>query len=321
MAYNLKAQDLSRSYVQSLREWIEPRDLTILAELMVLSLVSWLIPQRYWLSISKGLADARQLSRRDCPARAARVAALLQGRTVPMQPQEIVRTVDAYYFLERLQLLRLYRPGGWNPVVRLEGAEHIERALDAGKGAILWIAPFSFYSQVTKMALAQAGYRVSHLSRLKHGFHTATWFGKQCLNPIRTRQEERYLDQRVVIGGDGSQPVLGRLEALLRQGRLVSITVGRQARRTCHVAFLNGQLELATGPAYLAHKTGAPLLPVFTVREPDGHFTIRIEPPLNDARSEDADGDIKEIVAEYALLFEQHVLDCPAQYLGGLTMI
>ena len=132
--------------------------------------------------------------RAQSPARARHVELLLQDRGTGMRPCEIVRGQDAHRYLERLQLLRLYRPGGWNPQIRLEGDQHVEKALEAGNGAILWICPSSFHRQVSKMAFSEAGYRVNHLSRYFHGFNTASWFGRRCLNLIRTRQEERYLD-------------------------------------------------------------------------------------------------------------------------------
>lgn len=317
MGSKLKLRDLSRS----LGATIEARDVAILAQIAVLSSISWLAPQRYWLKLSENLGALRRLLRRDFAAREAQVASLLHGRNAAKPPGEIVRMADAYYFLERVQLLRHYRPGGWEPSVRLDGAEHIESALAAGKGAILWVAPMLFHRQATKMALAGAGYRVAHLSRFSHGFTTATLFGERCLNPIRTRLEMRYLDRRLVIGREGSKDVVGQLEGLLRQNKLVSITAGQQARRTCYVPFLNGCVELATAPAFLSHKTGAPLLPVFTVRKSGSEFVTRIEPPLGERRRGEGEDAIEADLREYAAVFEKFVLAYPEQYLGGFTMI
>jgi lauroyl/myristoyl acyltransferase len=210
----------------------------------------------------------------------------------------------------------MYRPDGWNPSIRLEGGQHIAKAINGGNGAILWVAPSSFHRQVSKIAFMQAGYCVNHLSRYEHGFSSVSWFGQHCLNPIRTVQESRYLNQRVVIGRNGSRDALKRLEELLRQNKLVSITVG-QARRTSHVDFLSGKLVLATGPAFLSHKTKAPLLPVFTVRESHETFTTRIEPPLHDNLSIDGDSYIEAAVTKYAAVFENYALQYPAQFLDG----
>lgn len=303
------------SGIESLRAVIEPRDLALVVELPLLFLISWLIPKTCWMSISSGLVSAKQLFRRDLGAREKQIGSLIRDRVTDMRPGDIVRKNDTYFFLERLQLLRMYRPDGWNPNIRLEGSEHIVKAIDAGNGAILWVAPSSFHRQVSKMAFMQAGYRVNHLSRYEHGFNSASWFGGRCLNPIRTMQEERYLNQRLVIGRNGSKDTLKRLEKLLQQNRIVSITVGRRARRTCQVEFLNGKLVLPTGPAFLSHKTKAPLLPVFTVRESHENFTTRIEPPLNDSLSVDAGSYIEAAIIKYAALVENHALEYPAQFL------
>lgn len=281
-----------------------------------LFVLSWIVPKKHWPAISNGLVSVRGLRHRDLEARGRRVGTLLQGRDVGLSPREIVRGGDALAFLEKLQLLRLYRPGGWHPDIRLEGREHIERALGAGHGAILWIAPNSFYRQVSKMAFAQAGFRVSHLSRYFHGFNSFSLFGEFVINPIRNIQEGRYLKRRVVIGRDGAPDVLERLEALLQRNELVSITVGTQGRRTHQVDFLNGKLTVATGPAYLSHRTKAPLLPVFTVLESDDRFTILVAPPVNESWSEDAAADIEVAIAGLAAQLERHALAYPAQFFG-----
>ena len=298
-----------------MRAVIERRDLALVLELSGLLLISWLVPSSYWMSISSGLASARQLFRKDFAAREKLLASLLGDQVTGMRPGEIIQKKDEYLFLERLQLLRMYRPDDWNPHIRLEGSRHIANALEAGNGAILWVTPSSFHTQVSKMAFSQSGYRVNHLSRYLHGFNSTSWFGERCLNPIRTMQEERYLDQRLVIGRNGPKETWKRLENLLQQNMLVSITVGRDARRTCQLDFLNGKLVLATGPAFLSHKTKAPLLAVFTVQETYENFTTTIEPLPNLGSTADADSAIEAAVNKYAALLEKYALEFPAQFL------
>jgi hypothetical protein len=115
MGSKLKLRDVS----QSLGATIDARDVAILAQIAILSSISWLAPQRYWLKLSEDLGALRRLVRRDLAAREAMVGSLLQGRNAAKPPGEIVRMADAYYFLERVQLLRHYRPGGWSSAARL----------------------------------------------------------------------------------------------------------------------------------------------------------------------------------------------------------
>ena len=296
---------------------IEGRDLALLVQLALVAPISWLVTEHHWLAVSHWLASLRALWRRDRHARTGKVEALLQDRTTSAAAQDMVAAQDAYLLLDRLQLLRMYRPGGWQPEIRLQGSAHIDAALAAGNGAILWVVPFAFQRLVTKMAVAQAGYRVTHLSRYFHGFNTHTRFGQRWLNPIRTKQEERYLARRLVIGPEGVKDLFAELAALLRGNELVSITVGHQGRRTCTVPFFAGELKLATGPAFLSYKTGAPLLPVFTVRHADGSFTTSIDAPLADRSDLGAERYIETTAMSFATLLEQMALAHPQQYFGA----
>jgi lauroyl/myristoyl acyltransferase len=107
------------------------------------------------------------------------------------------------------------------------------------------------------------------------------------------------------------------LEKLLEENQLVSITVGRQARRTRQVDFFNGKLTIATGPAFLSHRTKAPLLPVFTIRESNQDYVVTVEPPLCGAGSKDVDSHIEMAVTKYVALLEQYALKHPAQFFNG----
>lgn len=58
---------------------------------------------------------------------------------------------------------------GWRPRFQITGREHLDDALAEGRGAVIWVAHFAFASLFTKMALSDAGYKVSHISRPEHG--------------------------------------------------------------------------------------------------------------------------------------------------------
>ena len=83
----------------------------------------------------------------------------------------------------------------------LQGREHLDEALGRGKGCVLWVAHFVFAPNIAKLALHDAGYKVSHLSRLDHGF-SSTRFGIKWLNPVRSRFEDRLLAEPAGIDGN-----------------------------------------------------------------------------------------------------------------------
>lgn len=164
--------------------------------------------------------------------------------------------------------------------VSMAGRQHIDRAIDAGRGAILWICPTACSDLIAKMGIAQAGFSVAHLSRPQHGFSNSK-FGMAMLNRVRTRVEDRFLRERVPIDDQtGKQAVLA-LRRIIKSNSIVTITVGAQTKAPQHVALAGGTIPISAGPARLAGITGAPLLPVFAVRTGDSKYEVRVEAPIN----------------------------------------
>ena len=210
--------------------------------------------------------------------------------------------------------MRGYTPWRWRPHIELVGRHHLEAALERGHGAILWVAPFVFSSLVTKMALHEAGYAVSHLTRVSHGY-SGSRFGMRVLNPLRSRIEERFLAKRVVIGADGS--VAGPLKHLtnrLRANGVVSITIGAVGAKPCRCACLNGWFGIASGAPNLMVRTGAALLPVFTVKTGERHFTTTIESPLEAPGGADRDKIFEAVTRRCAEQLERYLVRWPDQF-------
>jgi hypothetical protein len=121
---------------------------------------------------------------------------------------------------------------------------------------------------------------VHHLSSAGHGF-SSTRLGLAVLNPIRTRIEDRYIAERITIPLDGA--VAGAKQALSRcleaNAAVPIVLVPRGARRCIEFPFHGGWLRMALGAANFALRTGAALLPVFSVRT-GSRFVTTIEAAL-----------------------------------------
>jgi lauroyl/myristoyl acyltransferase len=161
----------------------------------------------------------------------------------------------------------------WRPRVTLRGREHLDAALAAGSGAVLWIAPFVYAPLISKMALHDAGYDVAHLGGPRHGF-SASRFGARFLNPLWIGVESRFLSERIDMR-DAS--ALVQLMRRTRANQIVSITMGAHGRKRYTVPLAASRATFANGAPALAQRTGAPLLAVFTLREADGSFVVTIE--------------------------------------------
>lgn len=291
------------------------QDLVLLARLPVGLALAWFLPEHRWDQIAAGVARWRLRRRAAWAAEEiAHIRKYLGDRLSPLPIETVLERQVANLRLRTLQVLRGHRPGGWRPRLEVVGVGHLEAALAQGRGAILWPAPFAFDSLLTKMALHRAGYAVHHLSRYTHPF-TASRLGARLINPVQTSVEDRYLAERVRIErGQSARTALARLTALLGENRVVSISVGSQAENAIPVAFLGASIALAAGPLKLMRRTGAPLLPVFTVRDAPGSFRATIEAPLAPPADSSAAAMAAALHA-YAAQLEAHTLRWPDQFL------
>ena len=79
------------------------------------------------------------------------------------------------------------------------------------------------------------------------------------------------------------------------------------------VPFLGGTLLLPSGPVKLALATGAPIVPIFSVRTPAGKVKLFIEPPIEPgARATDGP---HPALLQWAALLERYVRTYPDQWL------
>lgn len=239
------------------------------------------LPERAWAPLCRATSRVRIAvhRRRRLPAfREAIVAVLGPGADAAA----IHDSWREELHRRRLALFREAVGRGGGALHRVTGLEHLRDALAAGRGAILWPAPFLHQALNGKRALAEAGIRAHQVSSADHGF-LATRFAVAVLNPLVRRTEDRFLAARIRFP-PGDPSALGpRLRAVLRAGGvLISENNAHTARRLLHVPFGDGLLlPMAAGPPRLALAAGAPLLPCVTLAlAPFGPYELRIGPDI-----------------------------------------
>ena len=117
-----------------------------------------------------------------------------------------------------------------------------------------------------------------------------------------------------VIGKRGAlRPVL---EAL-RRGRHVGILMDQNAarRESVFVDFFGRPASTSRSIAVLATRTGAPIVPIFAYRCPDGGHRVVVRTALPPPASHDADAAVVELTARCTAEIERAIRHDPEQWL------
>lgn len=294
----------------------ERLDLLLLAYLPVTALIAWTTPPAVWMQLCSRAARFTGLASSKRRTNARDLGRLLAGRVSPDAPARIADQLSAHRHHARLQVLRSRAMPAWRPRTALRGRQHLDAALAAGSGAVLWVAPFVYASLIGKMALHDAGYDVAHLSGPRHGFSPSE-FGARFLNPLWIGVESRFLSQRIDMRDAGA---LVQLMRRTRANRIASIAMGWQGLKQYTVPLCASRATFANGAPALAQRSGAPLLPVFTLREADGSFAVTIEAAAAIPVGLDREAAERRMVECAAQSLEARVWRDPDQFIG-LTMI
>jgi lauroyl/myristoyl acyltransferase len=289
-------------------------DIATAMGLAALLLPSWLIPERFWASVWRAVMRAPvPLNRREIRRNADNIQAAL-NEPDRRRAEAIARDQKAAVYELCMQDLRGWRPGGWQPPIVFEGEQNLIGALAHGNGAILWVSPFVFNSGLTKIALHRRGYRVSHLSSTIHGF-SQTRFAVAFLNRVRCTPEDRYLVQRIVFDQAAPSTAMRQMIRALQAGEIVSIVAtSTEGSEMVEGRIFGGRLLIAVGAPRLAALTGAPLLPVFVVRDPKTGFRVIVEAPIEMEPGRSPKESCVGAVAAYLRRSEPWIASFPEQW-------
>jgi KDO2-lipid IV(A) lauroyltransferase len=181
--------------------------------------------------------------------------------------------------------------------VRFVGQEYCEEAVARGNGVILVSAHYGNW-EIMGARLARSGYRLSAISR------TADDPGlEKMIEEIRLRGGGRPIPRR--------QAARQGL-AVLRRNEILGVLLDQNTLEGgIFVPFFGHPASTATGPAVFALKTGAALLPTFSIREPDGSHTVKAWPPIYPQPTGDRARDIYGLTAEVTRIIELQIRERP----------
>ena len=205
-------------------------------------------------------------------------------------------------FIETMCCVYTYRKK-FNPLIKLEGKGNLEQALSLGKGAIAVTAHLGTFTMIGAK-LHASGFRF-------------TWtIGAQ--NHPRIAQVWRNLGEKVgpdFIVIDSLFRFHRQILRVLRRGEIIGFVCDEnQKHGGVLVEFLGRPMALPVGPAVYHLKTGAPILPMFILRQKGRRHKVIIDSPLEVPLSGDEERDVFTITDQIARVLEQFITTYPDQW-------
>jgi KDO2-lipid IV(A) lauroyltransferase len=242
------------------------------------------------------------------PERAAMVARHQQrvagGSLDRVQLRRRVRgTFDSYarYWLEIFRVPLELRHGEITPHFTAEGYENIEAGVAAGKGTILALPHLGGWEWAAAW-MAELGHDMVAVVEPIDPPELFDWF---------VHQRQAFGLEIVPLGPDVSSRVL----RALRDNRVVCLLCDRDLTGDgIEVDFFGERTTLPGGPATLALRTGAALLPVAVYFDGGRDHRARILPPIPTKRAGRLRDDIARITQALADEFEQLIAAAPDQW-------
>ena len=185
-------------------------------------------------------------------------------------------------------------------LVRTEGLEHVRAALAEGHGLLLLSAHYGNWEWMGPI-LARSDLPVSVIARDSRDAFTASLIN-------RARQSHGL----EVLGHRDARPML----RALRANRLLLILPDQHAGGGAIIVdFLGRPAATPVGVATLAARTGAPVVPGFCRRQPDGSFAAVFHPPLALVSTGDLEADVRANTILVNQVLEKEIRAHPEQWL------
>jgi KDO2-lipid IV(A) lauroyltransferase len=224
---------------------------------------------------------------------------------------EIRRLAQAYYahylrFLIEFVRLPFMSAGRRKAWIRVENMESPIRAHEKGKGLLLLTGHFGNFEVATVAGIGQ-------FPQYRGKFH----FVRRALKPCLLND---FVTWRFRRAGFGTLPKRGSLDTileLLAGGAVIVYVFDQHAGKKDGVTvdFFGHPAGTFKSVALLALSTGAPVIPAYSWREPDGRHVLRFEDPLPLIECEDVGEAVRRNTQAYNAALERMLLRHPEQWI------
>jgi KDO2-lipid IV(A) lauroyltransferase len=219
----------------------------------------------------------------------------------------VLRAFDSYaqYWVDAARVAQLSKQqldAGWT----IDGFDHLEKAMAAGRGTVLALPHVGNWEYGGRW-LAEHGYPMTVAAEVVEPPELFAWF---------TAQREALGLRVLALDTDAAAGLMARLRA----GGLVGLVCDRDIGGTgVEIEFFGEPTKLPVGPALLALRTGAALMPCavyFDPRHPEPrlrHHAV-IEPPLQCAREGRLRDDVARVTESLTRRIEDLIRQAPEQW-------
>lgn len=182
----------------------------------------------------------------------------------------------------------------------VDGLHHLQKAHGRGKGVLILTGHVGNWELLT-MAAARLGYPMSAIYR-----------------PLDFKPLDRFFIRLRTRYGAVLYPKKNAMRPVLRalkNGALIGILLDQDAhvQDGVFVDFFDRKACTSKGLALIAQATGAPVVPLFLLREEDG-YRVQFGPELTTVRTEDKIKDIEVNTREYNRAIEDVIRRYPDQW-------
>ncbi|HCI81038.1 MAG TPA: hypothetical protein DHW02_15265 [Ktedonobacter sp.] len=178
--------------------------------------------------------------------------------------------------------------------------EHLDYALQAGRGAVITTAHFGNWDMAGAV----------------HATHTSLFAVAETFNDTRLNT---YLQQLRIEKGIGILPMEGsarRILRVLQQNQSVAFVVDRplEVGQGVPVTFFGHTTYVPSGPAALALKSGAAIMPGYVWYGQHHQFNLRVFPPVFPGERKDKTEEVIRLTQYIYDTLEEMVRTCPTQW-------
>lgn len=194
-----------------------------------------------------------------------------------------------------------FRDTGASKRVKFSGSEHLEK-LKSKKNAAIIASGHAGNWELLGGAIAQSGIDFTGIAD-----HMSNKYSDKLFEGLR-----RSLSQEIFYTSEPST----RLLKLLKNGTSLGIAADQDSGKSgIFVDFFGRKASMPKGAAYLALKSGVPILTLFSRRLDDGTYETAIDPLLIGSDLSVTEDNIRDISQMIATRLEKHIRKKPGQWL------